>query len=465
MRIQNYKEIIHFSSSERKKARETLLNFFSSALEAVDPFQLICNNLSFNSEEKELIIDKNHYSVANRKIWIIGTGKAVGRMTQAVEMILTELDYEGVICVPLGAKKDLKFERVQCYESTHPLPTEVNLCNTRMVLELVKRVQEEDLVIALISGGGSALWSAPTPPITINDLINLNKVLLRSKMSIHDINNIRKHLSQIKGGRLAEQISCETLVLVLSDVIGDNLESVASGPLSPDPSTFQDVKILMDQHQIWENISYSIREVIEKGLSGEILDTPKNEFQHVHTYIVGSNKVACEAICSFARQQSFKTLLLTDKLEGDARWIGQLLARIYCGVSESIQGPIVVVSGGESTIEVQGKGMGGRNQEVAAALLNELTSLPSPPDIEFLSVGTDGVDGNSKYAGALIDRLTVEVFLQKSLDMSKYRQENNISKFFEEIDGSLLITGPTGTNVMDLQIALLNYSPEIDMRS
>ncbi|UCE13457.1 MAG: DUF4147 domain-containing protein [Candidatus Heimdallarchaeota archaeon] len=466
LRIQNFEEIIHYSSSERKKPRETILNFFSSALEAVDPFRIVFNNLSFDSKRKELIIDNKHFTIDNRKIWVIGAGKAVGRMTQAVEMILAGLEYQGVICVPEGMKKDLKLERVQCYESTHPLPSEVNLHNTKIVLELVKQIKEEDLVIALISGGGSALWTAPTPPITIHDLIDLNRALIHSKMSIHDINKIRKHISQIKGGRLAELISCETLVLVLSDVIGDNLESIASGPLSPDPSTFLDVKILLDQHQIWKNsIPNSIREYIEKGISSGIPDTPKNAFQQVQSYILGSNKVACTAVCSSARQQGFKAVFLTDKLEGDARWIGRLLARIYCGLAESTKEPIVVVSGGESTIEVQGKGIGGRNQEVAASLLSELVSLPSPPDIEFLSVGTDGVDGNSIYAGALIDKLTIEDFVQKNLDLSTYQQENDISKFFERINGSLLVTGPTRTNVMDLQIALLNYVPDAETRS
>lgn len=462
MKIQNYEEIINFSSFARKKARETVLDLFSSAVEAVDPCQIVYDNLTFDSKKKELIVRNTHLSVNQRKIWVIGAGKAVGRMAEALERVLAGLDYRGIICVPEGVKEGLKLQKLQCLESTHPLPSEVNIHNTTKILELVESIEPEDLVIALISGGGSAIWVKPIFPVTINDLITLNTELINSGMNIHEINVVRKHVSLIKGGKLVKQIPAEMLVLVLSDVIGDNLESIASGYFYPDPSTFNYTRHLLDQHNIWDNaIPPSVRLVIERGIDGVIPETPKDHdqaFQRVKTYILGSNKLACNAVILNAKKLGLNAVFLTDKLEGDARWLGRLLARIYCGLAEGSEESFIIVSGGEPTVRVRGKGIGGRNQEVVAALLNEFLSSSSPPDFTFLSAGTDGVDGNSPYAGALVDDNTVAVIHQKELNLVKYQRENNLSRFFEELGGSVLLSGPTGTNVMDLQIAMFNTS-------
>ncbi len=462
MRIQNYEEIINFSSSDLQKAREIILNFFRSAVDAVDPYRIVYDNLSINSEKKELVIKNQHFSIDQKKIWVIGAGKAVGRMAEALEKVLTGLDYRGIICVPKGIKHDLKLKNFQCLESTHPFPSETNVSNTKATLKMIKNIKTKDLVIALISGGGSAIWTAPVFPITIDNLIALNKQLINSGMNIHKINVVRKHVSTIKGGKLVKQIPGEILVLILSDVIGDKLESIASGYFHPDPSTFQDTKHLLEQHHLWNGeIPTSVKLVIEQGIDGKIPETLKNDnqaFNRVQTHILGSNKLACKDIMSAARGLGLNAIMLTDKLEGDARCLGRLLARIYCGLAEGTQDPLLVVSGGEPTLKVHGKGIGGRNQEVVGAVLNEFLSLSSPPDITFLSAGTDGVDGNSPYAGALIDDDTIVVARKKKLILSKFQKENNISNFFEELGGSVLLSGPTGTNVMDLQIAMLNAS-------
>ncbi|MHA2244657.1 MAG: glycerate kinase type-2 family protein [Candidatus Hodarchaeales archaeon] len=462
MRIQNYEEIINFSSSTRKKARETILDLFSTAVEAVDPYKIIIDNLTYNSKKKELVVRKTHLSVNKRKIWVIGAGKAVGRMAEALERVLTGLNFGGIICVPEGLKEGLKLQKIQCLESTHPLPSEVNIRNTTKILELIEIMEPEDLVIALISGGGSAIWVKPIFPVTVDDLITLNTELINSGMNIHEINVVRKHVSSIKGGKLAKQIPAEMLVLVLSDVIGDNLESIASGYFYPDPSTFHYSRYLLDQHHIWDNaIPTSVRLVIERGIDGIIPETPKDhdqDFQRVKTYILGSNKLACNAVILNAKKFGFNVIFLTDKLEGDARCLGRLLARIYCGLAEGSEESFIIVSGGEPTVRVRGNGIGGRNQEVVAALLNEFLSYSSPPDFVFLSAGTDGADGNSPYAGALVDDNTIAVIHQKELNLAKYQKENNLSKFFEKLGGSVLLSGPTGTNVMDLQITIFNAS-------
>lgn len=464
MKIQNYEEIIHFSSSVRKKSRKAVLDLLSSAIEAVDPYQIVYNSLILDKEKLELISNKAYFSVKQRKLWVIGAGKAVGRMAEALEEVLAGagLDYQGIICVPNGIKEGLNLQRIQCFECTHPLPSEVNIQNTKRVLELINRIKPKDLVFVLLSGGGSSIWVTPIDPISIDDLITLNAELIRSRMKIHEINVVRKHVSLIKGGKLAKQIPAEMLVLVISDVIGDNLESIASGPFIPDPSTFQDTKLLLEQQYLWENaIPASVKLVIERGIEGVISETLKGNdktFQRIQTFILGSNKMACNAIVSNAKKLGLNTIFLTDRLEGDARCLGRLLARIYCGLAEGTQDPILVVSGGEPTVKVQGDGVGGRNQEVVAEVINEFLSFTSPPDILFLSAGTDGVDGNSPYSGALIDDVSISVLRQKGLHLSQFQKNNDLSRFFEKLGGSVLLMGPTGTNVMDLQIALLNVS-------
>ncbi|UCG04330.1 MAG: DUF4147 domain-containing protein [Candidatus Heimdallarchaeota archaeon] len=461
MIIQNYDEIIHFSSSTRQKSREIILKLFNAAVEAVNPFQIILDNLTFDSEKKELIIKDQVFSTKKRRIWVIGAGKAVGRMAEALEKVLVELEYQGVVCVPEGVKRQLRLDKLICLESTHPLPSEVNCANTKETLGLIKNIMPEDLVIALISGGGSAIWAAPMPPITIEDLINLNKELINSGMNIHEMNVVRKHMSTIKGGKFAEIVPAEMIVLVLSDVIGDNIESIASGYFYPDSSTFKDARFILNQYNLLNTIPDSVKLVIEQGNEELIPETPKKGnaiFQRVHTHIIGSNNIACEAIISDARQLGFNAVFLTDKVEGDTKCLGRLLARIYCGLANDTQEPLLIISGGEPTVKVHGSGIGGRNQELVGEVLQEFLSLPSPPDIIFLSAGTDGVDGNSPYAGALIDDISISTTLQKEIDLVKFQETNNMSKFFEEIGGSVLMSGPTGTNVMDVQIAILNAS-------
>jgi glycerate 2-kinase len=461
MIFQNYDEVIHFSSSTRQKARETILKLFISGVEAVNPYQVINDNLCYNSDKKELIIKDQVFSLKNRKLWIIGAGKAVGRMAEALEKMLIDLVFQGVICVPLGEKNYLTLNRVRCLESTHPLPSEVNVVNTKETLDLIENIKPNDLVIALISGGGSAIWTAPIYPIVIEDLIVLNKELIKSGMNIHEINVVRKHISSIKGGKFAKIIPAEIIVLILSDVIGDNLETIASGYFHPDPSTFLDVIHLLNEYNLMNSVPDRVRLVIEQGNDGSIPETPKTKdpiFNNVHTYIIGSNKLACNAIMTTAKQLGLNTIFLTDKLEGDAKCLGRLLARIYHGLSDGTKEPLLVISGGEPTVKVRGSGIGGRNQEVVAAVLQEYLSQTPPPDITFLSAGTDGIDGNSPYAGALVDDLSVIKTHQKQINLAKFQKENNLSEFFEKLGGSVLMSGPTGTNVMDLQIALLNAS-------
>ncbi|MHA2225138.1 MAG: glycerate kinase type-2 family protein [Candidatus Hodarchaeales archaeon] len=460
--IQNYDEIVQYCSSGRRESRDFILKLLNQAILSIDPYRIMSEKISIDSEKEKISIENTQINVKDRKIWIIGAGKAVGRMAEALEFILSGIDYQGIICVPEGTKNGLKIEKIQCLESTHPLPSLKNYQNTKLMIDLTKKIQSEDLVLALISGGGSAILTAPIPPISVDDLIILNSELINSGMPIQEMNVIRKHVSQIKGGKFSRYIQGEIHTCVVSDVIGDSLESIASGPFYPDSSTFSDAKSLLEQFDLWNSsIPASIRQIIEKGIRKLIPETPKGTeeiFKRIYNHILCSNELACRIIVAETKKHGLNSLFLTDKLEGDARWLGTLLARIYSSFTTQIDDPFIVISGGEPTVKVSGKGIGGRNQEVVGSLLSEFLSLNSTPDILFLSAGTDGIDGNSPYCGALIDDLSWSIYHQKKLNISKYQTDNNLSEFFEKIGGSLIELGPTGTNVMDLQIALINAS-------
>jgi len=465
LKIQNYDDLIEFSANDTgKKARQLLLDSFKIAVDAVDPYKIVFDNLSLDHKNATLTVINDNFCIKGRKIWVIGAGKAVGRIAEALEAVLKGLDLRGVICVPLGVKKTLSLRRIGCLECTHPLPSESNIQNTKRVMKFVEKINPDDLVIALISGGGSTIWSAPILPITIDDLILLNKLLIHSGMTIHELNTIRKHVSLIKGGRLSELISTEIIVLVLSDVIGDNLEVIASGPFYPDPSTFQDAKNILKHFKLWnKSIPSSIRLVIDQGIEGVVSETLKQSnqiFKKVHHYILGSNELACRAVVKYAKKIGFKTKYDPNLKKGDARKLGRLYAQTHLNWKKDQKDPLLLISGGEPTVEVRGSGIGGRNQEVAGAYLQFILSSQGKMlrDVSFLAVGTDGIDGNSHYAGTLIDEATVVITKQRNLKLLTYQKNNDLSSFFELIGGSLVLTGSTGTNVMDLHLTFLNTS-------
>ncbi|MFX0172779.1 MAG: glycerate kinase [Candidatus Hodarchaeota archaeon] len=465
MKIQNYADLIDFSTNETgKKARQVLLDSFKTAIDAVDPYKIVFDNLSVDHENETLAVIDDNFDMKNRKIWIIGAGKAVGRMAEALEAVLDGLNIRGAICVPLGVKKDISLKQIECLECSHPLPSETNIQNTKQVMNLVKKIKADDLVIALISGGGSAIWSAPIFPITVEDLISLNKLLINSGMSIHEINTIRKHVSLIKGGKLSEKISSSIIVLVLSDVIGDNLEIIASGPFYPDPSTFQESKSMLMKYKLWDkSIPSSVKLVIDQGIEGKISETQRKRngiSKKVLHYILGSNELACKAALNHAKKLGFKTKYDSNLIKGEARKLGRSYAEKHSTLVKNQNNAIFLVSGGEPTMKVRGSGIGGRNQEVAGAYLQFFLNSReiSKYNSAFLAVGTDGIDGNSQYAGVLIDKDTLDKSNQIKSELNMYQKNNDLTSFFELVGGSLVLTGPTGTNVMDLHLGLVNTS-------
>ena len=458
MGIQNYQDLVNINgNSSIILGRKLLLDLFNEALTAVDPFTIIRKKVHFNPRMKTIKINNLIFKISDKKIWIVGAGKAVGKMTEALEVILSPLDIEGIICVPKGVKNTLNLSKIVVKESSHPIPNEENVKNTQETINLLKKVKPEDFVIGLISGGGSALWTAPIHPIPIEEIQALNDQLLKSGMSIHEVNIIRKHVSQIKGGKMAKLVSGVGIVLVLSDVIGDSLESIASGPFYPDNSTYRNVIDLIKKYNLEiEGRLPSVNKVILEGLKTEskAVET-ENEEKLIHC-LIGSNASARIAIINRAKQMNLEIIERKSLVETYAQDYGRECFRLLLENSEKYNTPVIFLSGGEPVVDVRGKGIGGRNQEVVGAFLSELYTTVSLLRGTFLSAGTDGVDGNSKYAGAICDSFSSMKMKELNIDINRYQENNDLTTFFKKIGNSLIFTGPTNTNVMDIQILLLN---------
>jgi len=452
--IKNQNELLSFARSENtRNRREILLKLYESAINAVNPVNIIRNKVKLTQNQEELQVDKKIIKIQNRKIWIIGGGKAVGHMAQALEEILKNCEYSGTVIVPKGVKNQLKLNNIECIESNHPIPSLENVKHTEKLLKTVKKIKEKDLVIVLVSGGGSALLTSPANTISWNEFQKFTLLLITSKMTIQQINIIRKHISRIKGGRLATYCkSNEIIVLAISDVIGDDLSSIGSGPFYPDPSTFNDAKQILKQFNLWENnIPFSIKKHIEKGVQGLINETPKSEdplFKKITHFILASNKIACNSAINEASRLGIKHKLISNQLEGNFKDLVEYLFKEFNDFLSKGDPLCLFISGGEPTVEVTGKGIGGRNQEVAALALSKFKKFKGK--FCFLSAGTDGIDGNSQFAGALVDTDTLFYLNQKGLNLEAYQHNNDLTTFFSALGGSLIETGPTGTNVMDI---------------
>jgi len=435
MLFKNFKEIIENGrTSEIKKARKDVLNILSAALNAVDPYNAVKN-----------FLDKQKIDISDFKdIYLIGFGKASIKMTKAV---CDTFKIKKGIVITNETKKKLD-NNIQVFTGGHPLPNENSINGTEKTLQLIEKCRENDLLIVLISGGGSALLSKPRIPL--NDLKKTTDLLLKSGANIKEINTIRKHLSLVKGGQLIKKAKCKVISLIISDIIGDPIQFIASGPTYPDSTTFSDAEEILRKNDLWEKIPFSAKKIIQDGKKGLIPETPKQDdsvFEKVNNFIIANNKTACEHAEKKAEELGYKTLFLTSSLEGEARETGKYL--IEKAKNHLTNEKTVFISGGETTVTVKGKGDGGRNQEMVLGAIETLSN----ENMVFSSFATDGIDGKSDAAGAIADGFSYKKALEKNLDPEKYLKNNNSYEFFKE-NGDLLITGPTGTNVMDIQIIL-----------
>lgn len=387
---------------------------------------------------------------------LVGAGKATAAMAAAAEAILGDRIDCGAINIPSGPAQPLA--RVETFAAGHPVPDEAGVAGARRQLELLAGLDPDSLVLGLFSGGGSALLPAPADGLTLAEKQETTRLLLACGATIDEINALRKHLSAIKGGLLARAAApARVIALLLSDVIGDPLDTIASGPTHPDATTFGDCLTIVDRYDLRRQLPASVRQHLEAGARGERPETPKPRdpcFARAESLVIGNNRLAIDAAAHQAQALGYEVLVLTSRLQGEARQAAASLVAIAQETAEAnrpIARPACLIASGETTVTLRGDGKGGRNQELALAAALQLSGWSA---ITLLSGGTDGIDGPTDAAGALADGQTVSRAQAQGLDARAFLERHDSYSFFAALD-DLVITGPTGTNVMDLQIILI----------
>jgi hydroxypyruvate reductase len=437
------------------RLRKDALSIFRAALAAVDPEEAVRRYLRVKGNTLE--VESRRYDLnACQRILVVGAGKAVAPMAKALEDLLGDRIAGGVLVVKDGHGLPLKKIRIQ--EASHPVPDERGVAGTLEILKLLQGAGEHDLVIDLISGGGSALLIAPSEGISLADKQATTKDLLACGATIHEINTIRKHLSRAKGGQLARAAHpAKVLSLILSDVVGDDLDVIGSGPTVPDRSSFQDTMDIFKRYDIWDRIPEPVRERVSQGVKGALPETPKPAdpvFNGCTQVLVGSCLRALRAAAESAERLGYHSIILSSKLEGEAREVAKAFTAIGKEVLSShhpLTPPACVLTGGETTVTLQGDGRGGRNQEFVLA---GAIALDGTDQVVLLAGGTDGTDGPTDAAGALADGLTVRRAKALGMDPHAFLKRSDSYHFFKPL-GDLIITGPTRTNVMDIYLLLV----------
>ena len=445
---------MHFHSSiltPNLQKREPVIQILDAALDAVDPYRAVLNALHVHNGvmhvgEGQYVLDEY------KRIFVLGAGKAGAPMTQAIETLLGERITDGLVVTKTDHGGPTRF--VQLVEASHPVPDEAGVEAGRKILKLAQNAGERDLVITLISGGGSALLVAPAVGLTLDDLQVMTDALLACGATINEMNCLRKHCSAIKGGQLAAAASPATLVtLVLSDVVGNPLDVIASGPTVPDETTWRDAWTIIEKYGLVEQLPLPILGRIQAGLHGKVAETPKpgaDIFAHSQTAIVADNRIAAQAAQTKARALGFNTLLLTTYLQGEAKEVAKVavsLAREARASGQPVAAPACIILGGETTVRLgEAPGQGGRNQELALAAALDMQGMK---DVMVAALATDGTDGPTDSAGGLVDGDTVRRGQQKGLRAADFLARHDAYPFLEDVS-DLLVTGPTQTNVNDL---------------
>jgi glycerate 2-kinase len=432
---------------------DTILAVQRAALAAVDPGAAVRRHVQLHGSL--LTVDGRSYDLDGiERVWIVGGGKAAMAMVATLYEILGARLDGGLVVTKTGhMDPGLDVGPVEMVEASHPLPDEAGVRVAKRMAELLESATERDLVLAVISGGGSALLTLPFAGLSLADLRETTDLLLRAGATIVELNAVRKHLSQIKGGGLVRLAGGAAVAsLILSDVVGDPLDVIASGPTVPDPTTFVDAVSALERTDLMGRVPGAVRQHLEAGMRSELPDTPKagNEFvARVQNVIVGSNRLAAEAAVRQAQASGLEGLLLSTFVEGEAREVARVaaaLAKELVIYDQPVPRPACLVWGGETTVTVKGQGKGGRNQELALAAALPMQGLP---DVVLVALGTDGTDGPTDAAGAVATGETVARAQVRGRDPRAHLADNDAYPFFDAL-GDLIRTGPTGTNVNDL---------------
>jgi glycerate-2-kinase len=391
------------------------------------------------------------------RIRVLAVGKASIRMLDGVLTILGRHVVTGILVAPNSATIAGLDRRITPFRTGHPIPDRNGVRASKYVLESIARMNHEDLLLCLISGGASAMLPAPVADVPLTDKRTITRRLIRSKASIHEVNTVRRHLSELKGGRLVENCGAGRVIsLIISDVPGNSLSDIGSGLTAPDPTTFEDAVNVLREFDLWDSAPTSVKRHLTRGLLGQIPDTPKPGnpiFRRVRNVIIADNNSACKAMKESMKRRDTTTTILTSSLNVDARSLGKLIASIAqdneafnCSARKSK----TLVMGGETTVDVKGRGKGGRNQEVALAALDGIAGLKG---VAVATLGTDGIDGNSPAAGAIIDGQSAAHAIRLGLHVREFIARNDSYSFFRKL-GDSIVTGPTGTNVSDLYLLI-----------
>ncbi len=424
-----------------------------AGLDAADPESAI--QRAVRIKNKSLRVGTREYDLTRfTRIVCIGAGKASGAMAAALERQFESRLEGGLVVVNDGQGQ--KTKRIRLLEARHPVPDHRSEKAAHRIVRLLESLTDRDLVLMVLSGGASSLLASPAAGLTLKDKQLTTNLLLRSGATIQEINMVRKHVSGIKGGRLAGVPTATVITLVLSDVLGDDLTTIGSGPMAPDPSTFLDAKNVLAKYTIWNRIPVAVRQHLDRGVQGRIPETPKPGealFSRIQHHVIGNNQAAVSRIARQAKALGLRPLILTTTLSGEAREIGKLfgdLAREMHVSGNPLRPPACLLAGGELAVTVNGKGIGGRAQEFALAAAPSLEGLSH---IFVIGFGTDGTDGPTEVAGALVDGQSISRAQKKGMSHEAALRENNSYRFFHRAGGHI-VTGPTGTNVNDLYMIL-----------
>ncbi|MCF6159529.1 MAG: glycerate kinase [wastewater metagenome] len=436
--------------------RKDALDIFHAGLHAVDPDTCMKKHISL-PEKNLLQTGERCYDLSQFKnIYIIGFGKASGFMALTIEKLFPERIRTGIVNVRYGYKAPCKI--INIYEAGHPVPDHAGRKGTDEIVRLLQHTEEDDLVFCLISGGGSALFELPCDGITLKEIQDITEMFLKCGARIDEMNTVRKHISQVKGGQLAKICKGKIISFILSDVTNDAPGTIASGPTSPDDSTFLDCKKILQKYELFQKIPSSIREHIQKGLDGKVQETPKATdpvFRKVHNVIIGNNRTALYASYKKAGELGYNPFILSSCITGEAKEVAKVfgaIAKEICSSGNPAKRPACIIAGGETTVTVKGNGLGGRSQEFTLSAAMEIDGLENTV---ILCAGTDGTDGNTEAAGAIADSFTITSAKQGHMNPEAYLTDNNSYSFFRLTD-NLIITGPTKTNVMDIILLLVD---------
>lgn len=433
-----------------RNLRTDLVAIFRAALAAVDPTRLVTNHLVREGSEVSVRSLTGVAATWSAPTLVVGAGKAAARMAAACEAVLGFENVHGRVIVADGCGAET--QSIRLTEAGHPLPDKRGAEATRQIIDLLQ-TREGGGILCLVSGGASSLLVQPRPPVRLEDKIRTTQLLLECGADIQELNCLRKHLSVIKGGGLARLSTRRVASLLISDVVGDDLGTIGSGPTAPDASTFADAWAVLTRYQLTRRVPSVVARLLRDGMDGRIPETVKPdspEAERLCNLIVGSNRTALDGAAEAARSLGWEVLAEEQPLTGDttdaARRFGKRLGELVRAGR-----PLCLLAGGETTVRVKGDGRGGRNQEFALALSSAVLGA----GVAVLSAGTDGIDGPTEAAGAFVDGTTLQRARERGLDATAALARNDSYAFFAQL-GDLFLCGPTGTNVMDVKVALIN---------